>query len=70
MNSFGDLFQNFKKAGFFLKLKFQKYFCLWNKTKKQNKIPLRSQNETFHMWGQDNEQFWWFFFQNFKKVGF
>jgi hypothetical protein len=21
----------------------------------------RSQNETFHMWGQDNEQFWWFF---------
>jgi hypothetical protein len=30
----------------------------------------RSQNENFHMWGQDNEQFWWFFFQKFKKVGF
>jgi hypothetical protein len=26
-------------------------------------------NETFHMRGQDNEQFWRFF-QNFKKVGF
>jgi hypothetical protein len=42
---------------------------LWNKTKKKNKIPLRSQNETFHMWGQDNEQFWWFF-KIVKKVGF
>jgi hypothetical protein len=29
----------------------------------------RFQNETFHVWGQDSEQFWWFF-QNFKKVGF
>jgi hypothetical protein len=35
---------------------------------KKNKIAFRSQNETFNTWGQDNEQFCWFF-QNFKKVG-
>jgi hypothetical protein len=27
----------------------------------------RSQNETFHMWSQDNEQFWWFFFKSLKR---
>jgi hypothetical protein len=42
----------------------------WNETtQNKNKIAFRSLNETFHMWGQDHEQFWWLF-QNFKKVAF
>jgi hypothetical protein len=56
-------FQNFKKVGF-LKIQISKIFSLVCETKQRRKIG--SQNETFHVWGRDNEQFWWFFFKILK----
>jgi hypothetical protein len=62
MHSFVIFFKILKRYVFFKNANFKNILNgLWNKTKKNKKIPFRFQNETFHMWGQNSEKFWFFF---------